>query len=132
MTPTSNHILSVIRISAAVLFSISACAVSAAEVNVYTARKDHLIKPILDKFTQQTGIKVNLLSAGEDQLIERLKSEGNNSSADIFQTTTWLVSTGHGSMGCCSQYRHRFLKRTSPQSTETPRAIGSASRLVRE
>ena len=87
MTPPSKHILSLIRISAAALFSISACTVSAAEVNVYTARKDHLIKPILDKFTQQTGIKVNLLSAGEDQLIERLKSEGNNSSADIFQTT---------------------------------------------
>ncbi|MBF0167636.1 MAG: Fe(3+) ABC transporter substrate-binding protein [Alphaproteobacteria bacterium] len=70
---------------AALLLSTSNFA--AAEVNLYTARKDHLIKPILDKFTQQTGIKVNLLSSGEDQLIERLKSEGANSPADIFQTT---------------------------------------------
>jgi iron(III) transport system substrate-binding protein len=74
-------------IGAALLVGASLNAASAAEVNVYTARKDHLIKPILDKFTQQTGIKVNLLSAGEDQLIERLKSEGVNSPADIFQTT---------------------------------------------
>lgn len=71
----------------AMVFGALTPAVEAAEVNVYTARKDHLIKPILDKFTQQTGIKVNLLSAGEDQLIERLKSEGANSPADIFQTT---------------------------------------------
>jgi iron(III) transport system substrate-binding protein len=82
-----NRSFAVSLTSAAILLGVTASAVSAAEVNVYTARKDHLIKPILDKFTQQTGIKVNLLSAGEDQLIERLKSEGANSPADIFQTT---------------------------------------------
>lgn len=59
----------------------------AAEVNVYSARKDHLLKPVLDKFTAQTGIKVNLLSAGEDQLLERLKTEGPAGPADLFITT---------------------------------------------
>jgi len=62
-------------------------AANAAEVNVYSARKDHLLKPVLDEFTKTTGIKVNLLSAGEDQLLERLKSEGKNSPADLFITT---------------------------------------------
>jgi iron(III) transport system substrate-binding protein len=60
---------------------------SAQEVNVYSARKDHLIKPVLDDFTKTTGIKVNLLPAGEDQLLERLKSEGANSPADVLITT---------------------------------------------
>ncbi|OAN50167.1 Fe(3+) ABC transporter substrate-binding protein [Paramagnetospirillum marisnigri] len=60
---------------------------SAQEVNVYTARKDHLVKPVLDGFTKKTGIKVNLLPAGEDQLLERLKSEGMNSPADVLITT---------------------------------------------
>jgi iron(III) transport system substrate-binding protein len=59
----------------------------AAEVNVYSARKDHLIKPLLDQFTRETGITVNLLSAGEDQLIERMKAEGAASPADILLTT---------------------------------------------
>lgn len=59
----------------------------AAEVNVYSARKEHLIKPLLDAFTEQTGITVNLLTAKEDQLLERLKSEGANSPADVFITT---------------------------------------------
>lgn len=59
----------------------------AAEVNVYSARKDHLIKPLLDRFTQETGITVNLLSAGEDQLTERMKAEGANSPADVLITT---------------------------------------------
>lgn len=62
-------------------------AASAAEVNVYSARKDHLLKPVLDQFTAKTGIKVNLLSAGEEQLLERLKSEGPGSPADLFITT---------------------------------------------
>lgn len=66
---------------------MGAGAAGAAEVNVYSARKDHLIQPVLDGFTKQTGIKVNLLSAGEDQLLERLKSEGANSPADLFLTT---------------------------------------------
>ncbi|CAA7621034.1 Fe(3+) ABC transporter substrate-binding protein [Magnetospirillum sp. SS-4] len=60
---------------------------SAQEVNVYSARKDHLIKPVLNEFTSKTGIKVNLLPAGEDQLLERLKSEGANSPADVLITT---------------------------------------------
>ncbi|CUW38441.1 Iron(III) ABC transporter, periplasmic iron(III)-binding protein [Magnetospirillum sp. XM-1] len=62
-------------------------AADAAEVNVYSARKDHLLKPVLDQFTAKTGIKVNLLSAGEEQLLERLKSEGQGSPADLFITT---------------------------------------------
>lgn len=62
-------------------------AAQAAEVNVYSARKDHLLKPVLDQFTTKTGIKVNLLSAGEEQLLERLKSEGPGSPADLFITT---------------------------------------------
>ena len=66
---------------------LGSAAASAEEVNVYSARKDHLIKPVLDEFTKQTGVKVNLLSAGEDQLLERLRSEGARSPADLFVTT---------------------------------------------
>lgn len=66
---------------------MGAFAASAEEVNVYSARKDHLIKPVLDEFTKRTGVSVHLLSAGEDQLLERLKSEGAASPADVFVTT---------------------------------------------
>lgn len=72
---------------AALACTLVAGTAQAAEVNVYSARKDHLLKPVLDEFTKQTGIKVNLLSAGEDQLLERLKSEGKDSPADLFITT---------------------------------------------
>mgnify|MGYP003663426737 CR=1 FL=1 len=60
---------------------------SAQEVNVYSARKEALIKPLLDKFTESTGISVNLVTGNADALITRLKSEGKYSPADILITT---------------------------------------------
>ncbi len=59
----------------------------AAEVNVYSARKEKLIKPLLDRFTQETGIEVNLVTAKADALLQRLKSEGRNTPADLLITT---------------------------------------------
>ncbi|MDU0354790.1 Fe(3+) ABC transporter substrate-binding protein [Paraglaciecola aquimarina] len=57
------------------------------QVNVYSARKEALIKPLLDKFTKQTGISVNLVTGKADNLITRLKSEGKYSPADLLITT---------------------------------------------
>lgn len=57
------------------------------EVNLYSARKEQLIKPLLDKFTTQTGIKVNLVTGKADALLKRLSVEGKNSPADLLITT---------------------------------------------
>jgi iron(III) transport system substrate-binding protein len=61
--------------------------VVAEQVNLYSARKEALIKPLLDKFTQETGISVNLVTGKADNLITRLKSEGKFSPADLLLTT---------------------------------------------
>lgn len=57
-----------------------------AEVNIYSARTEALIKPLLDQFSAQTGIKVNLVSGGDDELISRLRIEGSKSRADLLIT----------------------------------------------
>lgn len=57
------------------------------EVNVYSARKEALIKPLLDRFSEETGISVNLVTGKADALLKRLKSEGANSPADLLITT---------------------------------------------
>lgn len=62
-------------------------AVAAEEVNLYSARKEALIKPLLDRFTEQTGIRVNLMTGDADALLKRLVSEGANSPADLLITT---------------------------------------------
>ncbi|MFQ3231686.1 MAG: iron(III) transport system substrate-binding protein [Reinekea sp.] len=57
-----------------------------AEVNIYSSRQEGLIKPLLDKFTEQTGIEVNLVSGKDDALITRLSTEGKRSPADLLIT----------------------------------------------
>ncbi len=53
------------------------------EVNIYSARQENLIKPILDIFTERTGVTVNLVTGSADELIQRLTLEGDNSPADM-------------------------------------------------
>jgi iron(III) transport system substrate-binding protein len=57
------------------------------EVNLYSARKEALIQPLLKAFTQSTGIKVNIISSGADALLKRIQAEGINSPADVLLTT---------------------------------------------
>ncbi|MEJ2316990.1 MAG: Fe(3+) ABC transporter substrate-binding protein [Gammaproteobacteria bacterium] len=57
------------------------------EVNLYSARKEQLIKPLLDSFTEETGIKVNLVTGKADALLKRLETEGRNTPADLLITT---------------------------------------------
>lgn len=57
------------------------------ELNVYSARKSHLIKPLLDKFSNTYDIKVNLITSKADALLKKLEVEGKNSPADILITT---------------------------------------------
>ncbi len=55
-------------------------------VNVYSARKEALIKPLFDRFTEETGIAVNLVTGKADALLKRLEVEGSASPADLFVT----------------------------------------------
>jgi len=56
------------------------------QINVYSHRHYDSDKILFKKFTDQTGIKINVIKGSADQLIERLISEGNNSPADILLT----------------------------------------------
>mgnify|MGYP002640613354 CR=1 FL=1 len=78
---------SAIMLSVALVSSMSAVqAASDYSVTVYSARKEHLIKPLFQAFTQDTGIKVEYLTGKGGALIERLKLEGANTPADMFMT----------------------------------------------
>lgn len=55
-------------------------------VVIYSSRQEYLLKPILDKFTAETGIEVQLQTGEEGPLISRLQAEGADTFADIFYT----------------------------------------------
>lgn len=56
------------------------------EVNVYSGRHYDSDLALFDAFTAETGIKVNVIEAAGDALIERLALEGASSPADLFLT----------------------------------------------
>ncbi|MEG3957203.1 Fe(3+) ABC transporter substrate-binding protein [Microcoleus sp. herbarium2] len=58
----------------------------AGTVNLYSARHYDTDNQLYQSFTKKTGIKVNLVEAEADQLIERIKNEGANSPADVYLT----------------------------------------------
>jgi iron(III) transport system substrate-binding protein len=68
------------------LWLLSSNTIFANEVTVYSARKEHLIKPLFEEFSKDTGIKVKYLTGKGETLIERLKTEGKNTKADLFIT----------------------------------------------
>lgn len=55
-------------------------------VNLYSHRHYPVDAEIFAKFTEQTGIKVNVVNAAADELIQRLEAEGENTQADLFFT----------------------------------------------
>nr|WP_309101738.1 Fe(3+) ABC transporter substrate-binding protein [Fredinandcohnia onubensis] len=56
------------------------------EVNVYTARHYEADDTVYKNFTEKTGIKVNVIKAEAEELIERIKREGESTQADLFVT----------------------------------------------
>ena len=66
---------------AAVLTSLAKA--NSQEIGVYSGRHYNTDKALYKQFTQKTGIKVKLLEAKDDALIERIKREGANSPADV-------------------------------------------------
>lgn len=58
----------------------------AGEVNLYTSRHYDSDRELYDVFTEQTGVKVNVIEGKGDELIERLNIEGENTEADVFIT----------------------------------------------
>jgi len=73
-------------LAAAVVVALPAARAADDVVNVYSARHDTLIKPLLDRFSKQTGIAVGLVTGNSDAMIKRLQVEGRNTPADVLIT----------------------------------------------
>ena len=58
---------------------------AAAEVNLYSYRQPFLIEPILAKFTEETGIEVNVVFAKKG-MIDKIRAAGENNPADAVLT----------------------------------------------
>ncbi|HZW22156.1 Fe(3+) ABC transporter substrate-binding protein [Noviherbaspirillum sp.] len=73
-------------VAAAVLLAVAAgTSVHAQDnvLNLYSARHYQTDQMLYDQFTKQTGIRINRIEADDNALLERLRTEGRNSPADV-------------------------------------------------
>lgn len=76
---------SAIRTTLLMALSTFACFAQAADsIVVYSGRSDKFVKPVVEQFTQQTGIKVVLHTGKSTGLLNKLNIEGERTDADLF------------------------------------------------
>jgi len=72
-------------IATALVAPLAAPLPALADINIYTTRQPELIQPVIDAFTAETGIAVNLAFV-DNGIVERLQAEGDRSPADLVMT----------------------------------------------
>jgi len=69
-----------------VLMWVPVQSVVADEVVVYSARKEHQVKPLFDRYTEMTGVKINYITDKAGPLMQRIRAEGKRTQADLLIT----------------------------------------------
>jgi len=75
----------IFSISLFLLISCTATAFSQ-EIIVYSARNEHLIKPVFELYTKETGVRIKYITDKAPVLLQRIKVEGENTPADLLIT----------------------------------------------
>jgi iron(III) transport system substrate-binding protein len=90
------------------------------QINIYSARHYDSDQVMYDNFTKQTGIKVNIIEGKDDELIERIKSEGKNSPADILMTVDVGRLWRAQQEGMFQPVKSEVLDREIPKNLRSP------------
>jgi iron(III) transport system substrate-binding protein len=90
-------------------------------LTIYSGREERLVKPIMDRFTRETGLQLNVRYASSTALATQLVEEGRNSPADVY----W--SQEPGTLGLVAA---RGLLKRLPQATvgKVPSRFSTRSR----
>ena len=65
---------------------VSSNTAKAEKLVIYTARKEHLVKPLFEQYEAKTGVKIEYLTDKAAPLLAKLQAEGQNTPADILMT----------------------------------------------
>ena len=105
--------------AAAVLSASVQPAQADGSVNVYTYRQPGLIEPLFEKFTEETGIDVNVIFA-KDGLEQRILAEGDNSPADVLLTVDIARLQEAVDLGVTQPVESTVLSETVPAEFRDP------------
>lgn len=106
---------------AACAVALAATAAQAAEpVTVYSSRMEHLIAPIFERFTEETGIRVRYITDNEGPLLARLKAEGRNTPADLLITVDAGNLWQAAELGVLAEVDSKVLNQNIPEHLRDP------------
>ncbi len=89
-------------------------------VVVYSSRQEHLIKPLFDQFTAETGIQVQSQTGEDGPLIARLQAEGEQTFADILYTVDAGNLWSAAQKGLLAPIESDILERNIPAHLQDP------------
>ena len=109
-----------IHIKILLLSSFLLQSIFANEVNIYTSRHYDADDILYEEFTKETGIKVNIISGSGSALMERLKSEGDNSPGDVFFTVDAGNLSKFQKEGFFQSIKSKKIKSVVPEELRGP------------
>ena len=89
-------------------------------VTLYSARKEHLIKPLFDAYTAKTGVQIRYITDKAGPLLARLKAEGGNTPADILMTVDAGNLWQAAESGVLGPVESEILKKNVPAHLRDP------------
>jgi len=110
-------------------FFSAAPALADGEVNIYSYRQPFLIQPLLDAFTEKTGIKTNVVFSSKG-LGQRIAAEGENSPADVMMTVDIGRLDGARDLGIAAPIESTVVSTNIPAEFRDPDGmwVGRTSR----
>ncbi|WP_323003459.1 Fe(3+) ABC transporter substrate-binding protein [Denitromonas sp.] len=114
------------------LFAATAAHADEKVLNLYTARHYQTDEALYANFTKATGIKVNRIEGKEDALLERIRSEGENSPADVLITVDASRLAKADELGVFAPVKSETLEARIPANlrTNTWFAFSTRARVI--
>jgi len=94
----------------------------AEEIIIYSARNEQLIKPIFDLYKKETGVDIKFITDKEGPLMQKLKTEGASSPADILLTVDAGNLWQAANEGLLKSIDSKVLKNNIPAHLRDPQA----------
>jgi ABC-type Fe3+ transport system, periplasmic component len=89
-------------------------------VNVYSARHYDVDRLLYERFTEATGIRVNVIEGSAQELIERIKREGESTPADLFITVDGGILSSAKSAGILQPFESDVIENQVPAHLRDP------------
>ncbi len=116
----SMSAISIVAAGLALSISVVPALAAAGEVNIYSYRKEHLIRPQLEAFAKATGLSYNIVTGRADALAQRIRREGVNSPADVLLTVDAGRLVRAKTMGILQSIRSAALEYAIPARYRDP------------